>query len=162
METQDHVSRYGSWRNSRHPIVFSDSGWMQAKLFDSWLRKHFMRYAPASRPLLLLLEGHSSHFCPDTRKLAAENGIIIFTLPPNTTHLTQPLDTLETSLPWFSNQPSGWVFTTSVARLVRLGYREYDQCQHHGWFWNDRYLSCRLGCCTLFTAMRVHTIRRNH
>ena len=45
---------------------FSDSGWMQAKLFDSWFRKHFMRYAPASRPLLLLLDGHSSHYCPDT------------------------------------------------------------------------------------------------
>ena len=71
---------------------FSDSGWMQAKLFDSWFRKHFMRYAPASRPLLLLLDGHSSHYCPDTINLAAENGIIIFTLPPNTTHLTQPLD----------------------------------------------------------------------
>ena len=71
---------------------FSDSGWMKAKLFDSWFRKQFMRYAPASRPLLLLLDGHSSHYCPDTIKLAAENGIIIFTLPPNTTHLTQPLD----------------------------------------------------------------------
>ena len=65
---------------------------MKAKLFNSWFRKQFMLYAPASRPLLLLLDGHSSHYCPDTIKLAAENGIIIFTLPPNTTHLTQPLD----------------------------------------------------------------------
>ena len=51
-----------------------------------------MRYAPASMPLLLLLDGHSSHYCPDTLKLAAENDIIIFALPPNTPHLTQPLD----------------------------------------------------------------------
>ena len=29
---------------------FSDSGWMKAKLFDSWFRKHFMRYIPASQP----------------------------------------------------------------------------------------------------------------
>ena len=71
---------------------FSDSGWMKAKLFDSWFRKQFLRYAPASRPLLLLLDGHSSHYCPDTLKVAAENGVIIFALPPNTTHLTQPLD----------------------------------------------------------------------
>ena len=71
---------------------FSDSGWMKAKLFDAWFRKQFLRYAPASRPLILVLDGHSSHYCPDTLKLAAENGVIIFTLPPNTTHLTQPLD----------------------------------------------------------------------
>ena len=71
---------------------FSDSGWMKAKLFDSWFRKHFMRYIPASQPLLLLLDGHSSCYCHDTIQLAAENGIIIFVLPPNTTHLTQPLD----------------------------------------------------------------------
>lgn len=50
-----------------------------------------MRYAPASRPLILFMDGHSSH-CPDTLAFAAENGIILFTLPPNTTHLTQLLD----------------------------------------------------------------------
>ena len=71
---------------------FSDTGWMKSKLFDSWFKKQFLRYAPASRPLILLLDGHSSHYCPDTLKLAAENGVIIVALPPNTTHLTQPLD----------------------------------------------------------------------
>ena len=71
---------------------FTEKGWMTGKLFDSWFKKHFIRYAPASRPLLLLLDGHSSHYSPSTLKLAADSGVIIFTLPPNTTHLTQPLD----------------------------------------------------------------------
>ena len=71
---------------------FSENGWTNRILFDSWFKKQFMRYAPASRPLILFLDGHSSHYCPDTIKLAADNGIIIFTFPPNTTHLTQPLD----------------------------------------------------------------------
>ena len=36
---------------------FSENGWMQSNLFNSWFIKHFIRYAPASRPLLLLLDG---------------------------------------------------------------------------------------------------------
>ena len=71
---------------------FSENGWTNSILFDSWFKKLFMRYAPASRPLILFMDGHSSHYCPDTLALAAENGIIVFMLPPNTTHLTQPLD----------------------------------------------------------------------
>ena len=70
----------------------SEKGWMDSRLFHMWFRRHFLRYAPATRPLLLLLDGHTSHYCPDTINLAAEQGVIIFTLPPNTTHLTQPLD----------------------------------------------------------------------
>ena len=70
----------------------SGNGWVNAEIFDSWLSKHFLAHAPSSRPLLLLLDGHSSHFEPGALRLAAENGVIIFCLPPNTTHLTQPLD----------------------------------------------------------------------
>lgn len=70
----------------------SEKGWMDSRLFHLWFKRHFLRYAPATRPLILLLDGHSSHYCPDTIHLAAEQGVIIFILPPNTTHLTQPLD----------------------------------------------------------------------
>ena len=44
---------------------------------------------PQARPLILFMDGHSSHYCPDTLALARENGIIIFMLPPDTTHLAQ-------------------------------------------------------------------------
>ena len=42
-------------------------------------------------PLLLLVDGHSSHYCRDTTKLAAE-GVIVFTIPPHSSHIIQPLD----------------------------------------------------------------------
>ena len=67
-------------------------GWIDQTLFDLWFRKHFLQYVPTDRPLLLLLDGHSSHYCPDTIKLAAEEGIIVFTIPPHSSHITQPLD----------------------------------------------------------------------
>ena len=70
----------------------STKGWIDQKLFDLWFRKHFLRYAPTDRPLLLLLDGHSSHYCPDTIKLAAEEGVVVFTIPPHSSHITQPLD----------------------------------------------------------------------
>lgn len=57
-----------------------------------WFDRHFLRYAPATRPILLFLDGHSSHFCPEALKLAQQEEIIMLALPPNTTHLTQPLD----------------------------------------------------------------------
>ena len=70
----------------------SKNGWMDMELFNLWFTNHFLRFAPAVRPILLLLDGHSSHYCPDTVRLAANEQVILFTLPPNTTHLSQPLD----------------------------------------------------------------------
>lgn len=70
----------------------SSKGWIDQELFNLWFTNHFMRYIPSSRPLLLIMDGHSSHYCPQTIRFAAKKGIILFTLPPNTTHITQPLD----------------------------------------------------------------------
>ena len=70
----------------------SSSGWMDGEIFDGWFREHFLYHAPAARPLLLLLDGHSSHYNLQFVKTAMENGVIVFCLPPNTTHACQPLD----------------------------------------------------------------------
>ena len=53
---------------------------------------HFLRYAPSCRPLLLLLNGHSSHYELAVVRMAAEQGVVMFCLPPHTTHIAQPLD----------------------------------------------------------------------
>ena len=70
----------------------SSNGWMNSELFDLWFRYHFLLYAPPARPLLLLLDGHSSHYQPSFVQKAAEEEVIVFCLPPHTTHRTQPLD----------------------------------------------------------------------
>ena len=81
----------------------SDSGWMDGELFDNWFRHHFLTYAPPVRPVLLLLDGHSSHYTPSLISKALEEGVIIFCLPPHSTHLTQPLDSCA-----FSSLKSCW------------------------------------------------------
>ena len=68
------------------------SGWIDSEIFSTWFTHHFLAKAPPSRPLILLLDGHSSHYEPSTIKKAAKEGVIVFYLPPNTTHLLQPLD----------------------------------------------------------------------
>ncbi|XP_065894490.1 mucin-3B-like isoform X1 [Dysidea avara] len=71
----------------------SPSGWMDQELFREWFSEHFLKHAVSSRPLLLLLDGHSSHYTLDLVKTAAEEDVIIFCLPPHTTADSQPLDT---------------------------------------------------------------------
>ena len=70
----------------------SKKGWIDAELFELWFTRHFLPHAPPLRPLLFLLDGHSSHYQPDVIQRAAEEQVIMFCLPPHTTHLTQPLD----------------------------------------------------------------------
>ena len=43
-------------------------------------------------PLLLLLDGHSTHYQPQLIRLAREKGVLISCFPPHTTHEVQPLD----------------------------------------------------------------------
>ena len=52
----------------------------------------FLAYAPLTQPLLLLMDGHSSHFSPLFVNKAAEGQVIGFCLPPHSTHKTQRLD----------------------------------------------------------------------
>ena len=70
----------------------SEKGWMDGELFEEWFKHHFLVHAPPARPLLLLLDGHVSHYNLNVLRMAAEEEIIIFCLPPHTTHLLQPLD----------------------------------------------------------------------
>ena len=71
----------------------SDSGWMDHELFALWFSSHFLQHAVSSRPLLLLLDGHSSHYTLELIQTAADHDVVIFCLPPHTTADTQPLDT---------------------------------------------------------------------
>ena len=76
------------WREGEVPGTsygLSNKGWVDTELFRGWLTEH----AVGVRPLLVLL---SSHFQPDLIHFAREHDIILFCLPPHTTHESQPLD----------------------------------------------------------------------
>ena len=65
------------------------AGWTRSYLQTG----HFLKHAVSIRPLMLLLDGHLSHYTVELVKLAAEHDMILFCLPPHTTADCQPLDT---------------------------------------------------------------------
>ena len=70
----------------------SDSGWINTDLFYNWLGGHFIKRTALIRPLVLLIDGHSSHNDLETAKLCKKNDILLYCLPPHSSHITQPLD----------------------------------------------------------------------
>ena len=64
----------------------SDSGRMGQELFAYWFSCHFLEHAVSTRSLMLILDGHSSHFTLDLVQTAAEHQVIIilFCLPLHT------------------------------------------------------------------------------
>ena len=72
-------------------IKVLQAGYIDNVLFMNWLHNHFIKYAVASRPLLLLLDDHSSHYELGTLKFVKANDVIIFCLPPHTSYGSQPL-----------------------------------------------------------------------
>ena len=65
---------------------------VDTKLFKNWLVKHLLKYAVAGRPLLLVVDGHSTHYQPEIIKYARDNGVVMMCLPPHTIHESQPFD----------------------------------------------------------------------
>ena len=70
----------------------SPSGWIDTELFHLWMKDHFLQYAVSRRPLLLILDGHSTHYQPATVQYAKDNGVVMLCLPPHSSHVSQPLD----------------------------------------------------------------------
>ena len=70
----------------------SDSGWVDTELFLSWIEKVFIRHCGVQRPVILFIDGHASHVNIRVIDLCRQNNIVLFCLPPHTTHALQPLD----------------------------------------------------------------------
>nr|XP_012563279.1 unnamed protein product [Hydra vulgaris] len=69
------------------------SGWMVESTFMEWFN-HFIKSVRPSKtnPVLLILDNHESHLSINFIDLASDNGVIVLTIPPHTSHKLQPLD----------------------------------------------------------------------
>ena len=80
----------------RDSIGVSPNGWTDDFLCLKWFEKSFIPQAIArnttGKPILLIYDGHGSHNSAELIRLARANNIILFCLPPHTTHKLQPLD----------------------------------------------------------------------
>ena len=71
------------------------NGWMDAELFQKWLKESFIpkvEKAWIPKPVLLIIDGAKCHISLPMYELCDEHNIILYMLLPNATHLIQPLD----------------------------------------------------------------------
>ena len=94
-------------------FVHSESGWINAVV---WL-KFFSNNIQPTWPVILTLDGHSSHVSFELVKLARANNIHLLYLPSHTFHILQPLDVDLFQSKLFqnlSNVPFGKTWTSEV------------------------------------------------
>jgi hypothetical protein len=72
-------------------IAYTTNGWMDPKTFHDFI-KHVDKYAGTERPVVLLIDSASSHVNMSSFEYAKDRGIQLYRIPPNATHLMQPLD----------------------------------------------------------------------
>ncbi|CAF4830706.1 unnamed protein product [Pieris macdunnoughi] len=105
----------------------SPKGWMTgplyyeyiANIFDPWVKANNIK-----KPILLLIDGHSSHLTLEVSQYCAENQILAYALFPNSTHISQPAD-----VSVFKCLKSGWKNTvcefkdrTGNRQITRAGF----------------------------------------
>ena len=65
---------------------------MDTSTFYMWFANHFIPNLPQVRPVVLLVDGHDSHLNLELFQLAEKNGIYLYSLLQNATHLVQSTD----------------------------------------------------------------------
>lgn len=73
----------------------SETGWMKSDIFFDYIVKGLNKWVEdqgVQKPILVFVDGHKSHLTMRLSQYCNENGIILYALPPNATHLIQPAD----------------------------------------------------------------------
>ena len=84
-EYKDGIS--GDWQ-----FAISENGYMDRELFTVWFKRIFVPNCGRKRPVVLVMDNHSSHISIPVIELARKESITLIGLPAHTTHLLQPLD----------------------------------------------------------------------
>jgi len=65
---------------------------MNGEIYERWLETYFIKNAPSVRPLLLVFDGLKAHISLKLIEMVEKNDILLYCLPPHSSHLLQPLD----------------------------------------------------------------------
>ncbi|KIN92916.1 hypothetical protein M404DRAFT_17369 [Pisolithus tinctorius Marx 270] len=77
-------------------LATSENGWTSDYLCSEWFKQSFIPQVAtrnqSGRPIVLIYDGHGSHVTSEMIETAIAHNILLFALPPHTTHRLQPLD----------------------------------------------------------------------
>lgn len=97
----------------------TENGWMTGESFFEYIANVFLPYVIKEKigfPVILFLDGHSSHITIHLHSFCVEHKIILVALPPNATHLMQPLD-----VSVFRPLKKDWKYTVRHWRIEHNG-----------------------------------------
>lgn len=102
-----------------------ESGWISASGFLKWLKAFVDKVNPTEQsPVLLILDGHSTHKDLEVILYAKEHHVHMLSLPPHTTHKLQPLDraVMRPFKTAFNAECEAW-----MSKYGRLGFKITDK-----------------------------------
>ena len=94
------------------------NGWMDSELFLTYLA-HFHKFIVDKhipKPVILFVDGHSTHMTHESAQFCADNNIILYCLPPNATHIMHPCD-----VGLFSPLKAAWESEVKAWQMSHLG-----------------------------------------
>ena len=98
---------------------WNKKGWMDAQSFFSFVANAFHPFLLKKKiplPVLLLVDGLQAHQSPEVARFCRDNGIILYRLPPHTTHVLQPCD-----LSVFRSLKASWAKAERQFRFANPG-----------------------------------------
>ena len=82
-----------------------------------WLdQKHFSVQVGRERPVLLIIDGHTTHIDLDISQFCKEDRILLYCLPPHSSHISQPLD-----VGFFAPLKANWKKAVDSFRMANIG-----------------------------------------
>lgn len=73
----------------------TETGWINGQTFYEYFVNYFYKWLVQNKislPIIVFLDGHKSHLTYHLSKFCSEKNIVLIALPPNCTHVMQPLD----------------------------------------------------------------------
>jgi hypothetical protein len=126
----------------------------KSDFYIKWFDEVFLKYAPQSRPLIVLLDPNTAFVTPELITLAHDNEIILLCLPPFSAHIIQPLNrTVSPAL------KKGFTYTSSLFKRIfvkGVNFNNFARCFKVAWNSSIDAATIKTG----FAEAGIHPINR--
>lgn len=80
---------------SKFTVGVTPNGWISSETFFAWFSNQFIpavKETHVAFPIIVFMDGHSSHINLAMSEFCRNNNIILYCFPPHASHIIQPLD----------------------------------------------------------------------